>query len=669
MKNLFRTRSLLACFVCIFVFGFAALAQDKEWRPLSSEDLSSQKPLVDADADAEAIFWEVKIDDSSSDDLSLKHYVRIKIYTERGRDKYSKFDVPFTKGIKIKDLAARVTKSDGSTVDVKKEDVFEREIVKTSGIKIKAKSFAVPNIEPGVIIEYKYKEVLSDSGALGMTLEFQRDIPIQKLSYYYKPYNENKPSYQTYNFTDTKFVKDKDGYWLASRTNVPAMKEEPRMPPEDDVRAWMLLTGARLRILDATFFGITYSIKDPSSPSRYWGAFAGEKAPLTQFMHKTNGDIKKAAAEITAGAVTDEEKLRKIYTFCQTQIANTTFDPSITDEQRAKLPEIKSVSDVLKKKSASAQFIDLLFGTLATASGFETSIVFSGNRSKMSFTPDMVNEHLVHPAAIAVKVGNVWKFFNPGLKFVPYNMLAWYEEDTWAILVGESKFEWKKTPYTGFSTSVTKRTGKFTLLDDGTLEGTVQMELNGQPGLLYRLDNYDEAPAKLEDNLKQDIKRRMSLAEVSNVSVENLTDNSKPLVQKYTIRVPNYAQKTGKRLFVQPGFFEYGENPVFSSSTRKYDIFFRFPWSEEDHIDITYPKGFDLDNADAPGLVSDPKKIGVLDIKVAAIRASNLISYDRKFHFGGDGYVLFDVATYQPLKGLFDAFHTADSHTITLKQH
>src|SRR5437879_4599840 len=104
MKRSFHSSSLLICFVFATLFCGVARAQDKDWRPISPEELSSKKASVDPDADAEAIFWEVRINDSDASDLSLKHYVRVKIYTERGREKYSKFDVPFTQGLKIKDL-------------------------------------------------------------------------------------------------------------------------------------------------------------------------------------------------------------------------------------------------------------------------------------------------------------------------------------------------------------------------------------------------------------------------------------------------------------------------------------------------------------------------------------------------------------------------------------
>jgi hypothetical protein len=646
--------SLVVCFVFVLFFaGFiSGQDKDKDWRPITPEELASKKPVVEADADAEAIFWEIRI--GEGDDLTMKHYVRVKIYNERGREKYSKFDVEFVKGIQIKDLAARITRPDGSSTEIQENDIFEREIIKISGLKVRAKSFAVPNIEPGVIIEYRYKEVISDAGARGMSLPFQREIPVQKLVYYYKPYNKSQPDSVSYNFNDTKWVKDKDGYWMASRTDVPAFRSEPHMQPADNVRAWMLLIPP---------FTFNYT----GSPQAYWRSVGARYAAAFVFMFGDNPEIQKAAAEVTAGATSNEEKLKKLYNFCQTQIANTTFDTSITNEQRAKLPKIKDLADVLRRRSAPWYYIDYLFGAMAKASGFDTRIAYTADRSKMLVTPDDTNERLLHVAAIAINVNNAWTYFKPGYPFLPYGTIPWTEQE-WAFLVGETRYDWSKNPLTDHSASVTKRTGKFTLLEDGTLEGTVELQLNGQPALLYRWDNYDEQPQTREENLIQEVKRRISTAEVSKVSIENLSDNTKPLIKKYTIRVPNYSQKTGKRLFVQPGFFEYGENPVFSSSTRKYDIFFQYPWSEQDHVEITYPKNFEPDNADAPGNVSDPSKICLLDIKIGVSRTGGFLNYDRHFHFGGNGYVLFGVSNYQSLKGLFDAFHTADSHTITLKQ-
>jgi len=640
-----KSISALAMATATMCFISAVFAQDKDWRPISPEDLSSKTPVVEPDADAEAIFWEARIDDSSDYDISTKYYVRIKIYTERGREKYSKFDIPFTKGLKIKDLAARVIKPDGSITEINKDDIFEREIVKTSGVKIKAKSFAVPNIEPGVIVEYRYKEVIEDAGATGRRLEFQKDIPVRSFAYYYKPYEGKEPVYRTYNFTDTKFIKDKNGYYLASKSNVPALKEEQNMPPEDMVRPWIRLGygGTVTRLLG--------------------------KVELAQFIKDSSGgDVKKTAQDLTQGAATDEERLARLYTYCQTQIANTTFDPSITDEMRVKLPKIERLSDVIKRKQAEAPYIDMLFGAMAIALKFDARLAFIGDRSKMIISPESSVDEFLHPGAIAIKLNGEWKFYNPGTKFLPIGQLVWYEEANWAQAVSDKGYEWVQTPYTTYEASLTKRTAKFKLQDDGTLEGDVTLQMNGQPAIEYRMDHYDDSPSKLETVLTDEIKRQTSAAELTAIKVDNINDPAKPLTIQYHVKVPNYAQKTGKRLFLQPNYFDYGDTGKFASSTRKYDIFFRYPWSENDDIEIQWPAGYALDNADAPGKVADPQNIASLETRISVVPDANDMHYRRTFHFGGGGSVFFSSKVYTPLRNLFDLFNKADTHTITLRQ-
>lgn len=659
--------ALLLAFVCSLCATSAlGVADDNDWRAVTPEELAMKTAKVEADADAEAIFWEVRIDDSSDDNLSMQHYVRVKIFTERGREKYSKFDIPFSKGMKIKELAARVIKPDGSTVEIAKQDIFEREIVKANRLKVKAKSFAIPGLDLGVIVEYRYREVIDDAGASGMRLKFQRDIPVQKLTYYYKPYNKKEPNYQTFNFNDGAFVKSEKGFWVATREDVPALKEEPQMPPDDQIIPWVLLQTVRLNY-QISGYTVTFSIKDPGNPISYWGSVGRDKSYLAKFMNKPDKEVKKVATEVVGSAQTDDEKLRKLYEFCQAQIHNTTYDTSLTDEQRKKLPRNESVGDVLKHKKASAQFVDLLFGALASSLGYEARVAFSSDRSQIFFKPEMTNESFIHPAAIAIKVGEGWRFFNPGLKFLPHGMLVWYEENVWALLVGDGEYAWTKIPLTVPQKSRERRTAKLKLLEDGTVEGDVKIEYTGHSALTYRLANYDESENNRQENLKADIKRRLPTADISNLAIENLMDGNKPLVHSFTLRVPQYAQKTGKRLFLQPSFFEYGAPSLFSSASRKYEIYFHYPWSEDDQIEIELPPGYALDNAERPAPFG-AQQVAQYKVSMAITTDQKTLVVRREFFFGGGGNIVFPAASYNQLKTLFDLLQKNDEHTITLKQ-
>ena len=144
--------ALLLAFVCLLCVTPALGVAGDEWRLVDSAELTLKTGVVEKDADAEVLFWEVRIDDSSVEELVLKNYVRIKVFTDRGKESQSKVDLPYSGSAKIKDIAARVIKADGTIVVLKKEDIYDRTIVKASGLKVKSKSFALPGIEAGAII-------------------------------------------------------------------------------------------------------------------------------------------------------------------------------------------------------------------------------------------------------------------------------------------------------------------------------------------------------------------------------------------------------------------------------------------------------------------------------------------------------------------------------------
>ncbi|HQU82582.1 MAG TPA: DUF3857 and transglutaminase domain-containing protein [Pyrinomonadaceae bacterium] len=645
---------MLSLIFVFFLFSLAVFADDPiYWKPVTPAELQMKTPLVESDADAEAIFWEVRLDDKKAGKMTYKHYIRVKIFTERGREKFSKFDIPFMKGKKVEEVAARVIKADGTIVPLPQADIFEREIVTARKIKIKAKSFAIPGIEPGVIVEYQYKEIVKGDSAGGTRLIFQRDIPMQKVTYYVRPYENMTLTPKFYNMPNTNFVKspDENGFSMLTASNVPALKEEPYMPPEDEVRRWVLLSYLSI----GTIF--------------QWNSYSNYYGSLFANVLEQDKEITRKAFEITANATSEEDKLKKIYEFVQKNIRNIDFDPAFTDEQRESV-QYKEIAQVLRTRNGNATYIDLLFAALANASGFQVNLFMTGDRTDNFFSPEKYNSWtFIRPAGIAVKLGNDWKYFNPGSPFLPFGKLVWYEEGLSAMLVSGGGYVWKKTPLSDISSTVSNRSGKFKLTEDGTLEGTVKLQYEGHPAINRRRENYLRSQIKREEDIKDEIKKNIGTAEISEIVVENFEDNTKPLTYICKVKVPNYAQKTGKRLFLQPGFFEYGSNAVFTSSTRTNDIYFPYPWSEKDYVEIELPAGYALDNADAPGEVSDPSKIGSLSIGMGIDKVKNILKYQRSFHFGGGNNIYFPVTTYQPLKGLFDAFHKADTHTITLKQN
>jgi hypothetical protein len=347
---------------------------------------------------------------------------------------------------------------------------------------------------------------------------------------------------------------------------------------------------------------------------------------------------------------------------------NASFDQTMTAKQREDLKN-KKASDTLKRGLGTQVDLDRLFASLAKAAGFDVNVMYSGNRDVSFFNHENdLNPNYIHHSGIAVRLDNIWKPFNPGVPYMPFGLTFPHDEIISTMIVGGGGFNWIRLPVVDHARNVTKRSAKLKLLDDGTLEGMVRIEHHGHSATIRRNDLFLRTPAERDERVAAIWKATLNNAEVTEVSIENFSDSSKPYIYSFKVKVPNYAQKTGKRLFIQPGFFEHSSRPLFSSDIRRYSIYFSHPWSEEDDVVIEYPKGYEPDNLETPGTVMESGGLGAVRFSLLSEPQSNVLKYKRNFYFGGKGKIIFPASAYKPLKVLFDGFHKADTQSVSLKQ-
>jgi hypothetical protein len=640
----------------------------EEWKTISPEELALKSPKIEADADAEALFWEVYVADEAeggSPRTVLRHYVRIKVFTEKGREDNSKVDIAFGKlsgygvDIRIKDIAARTIKPDGSIVELTAKDIFEREIVKANRIKIKAKSFAVPGIEVGSIIEYRWKEIRGETLSFYDRLQFAREIPVHLVKYHIKPISLPGFPYgmraQVFNGANTPFTKEKDGFYMTSMSNVPSFKEEPRMPDEYGVRPWMLLYYAEDKKLE---------------PQKFWeehgkGVFQEHKEQV-----KVKDEIKKVTAEAVGDAAEPMQKIERIFNYVRANVKNVYDDTSgFTAEQIQKMKDNKNAADVLKRGMGNWHDINMLFASMVSAAGLEVRITKLPRKADINFNVNFPDDYFMRTENVAVRIGEGWKFFDPSSRYIPFGMLSWQEEGQ-PVLISDSKTPlWGKTPHSAPEKSMEKRTGKFRLLEDGTLEGEVRMEFTGHVGVYHKEYNDDDNPGQREQTLRNIVKASiLGSAEISDFTIENVSDPDKPFIYTFKIRVPGYATRTGKRLFLQPNVFERSARPMFSANNRRYDVSINYPWAETDDLTIELPAGYELESPDAPEPTKDNQGISLNDIKISITQDRKTLVYRRNFYFGNGGFLYFPVKSYAAVKGLFDMFHRGNTHQLTLRQ-
>jgi hypothetical protein len=127
-----------------------------DWHPVDPADLALKQSKTDPNADAEGLFREVRIANEQHGvnyaNNTVSEYVRIKIFTERGKD-FANVQIPYFLHSNIFNVEGRTIHPDGSIVELSKDSIFDK-VLQKRGFNIKMVSFALPAVQPGSIIAH-----------------------------------------------------------------------------------------------------------------------------------------------------------------------------------------------------------------------------------------------------------------------------------------------------------------------------------------------------------------------------------------------------------------------------------------------------------------------------------------------------------------------------------
>ena len=138
--------------------AFRAFAQQSfgintSWDPVTDAERQMTAPTVEKDAGAEVLFWTVHVMDELQNRQDLHrvfhHYIRLKVFDEKGKEKVSTIDIEFGPKVGIQNIAARTIKPDGSIVEMKGNAVYERDLVRVKFTAAKTKLHAPEQVRPG----------------------------------------------------------------------------------------------------------------------------------------------------------------------------------------------------------------------------------------------------------------------------------------------------------------------------------------------------------------------------------------------------------------------------------------------------------------------------------------------------------------------------------------
>lgn len=533
--------AIIALLLCALP-AFAWTPDPETMHPATPDELAMKNVAFEPGAPAAILEWEHYQDDTNG---FAKEYVRIKVFTAEGVQ-YGNVEVPFLDGFShIRGLEARTIHADGTIIPFNGQ-TYEKVLMQTSRGKVSAVTFSLPDVQPGSIIEYRFIRAWAFDRFLDReSWDVQRELPIVKERVWFQPYKHVYQSFFRYQSVPKQMNPVREHFELELE-NVPSYQREPFSPPESHV-------------VGRVDFHYTEPYVDMEN---YWRDIGKS---LSRDAERAIASTNVATVSvITAGATSDEEKLRKIYAHVQ---------------------ESESPHDEINRT----------FVALARAAKFPAYVVRAVDREDVVFSLAPDASQLSADLAVVTLDGKD-RYFDPGTRFTPFGQLRWNLAGAYALtLAPKTQSKLIETPLPTFNDALIRRAADLHI-DGNVLKGTLTITWDGQSALVRRLASADDPEATARLALENEVKGWLPDGSVVKLTNAGPLKSSAPLVATLDVEMPNAASFTGSRVLLPLSIFAASVKNPFAAEQRQNMLDFQYPRTIADEITLHLPDGYSVES-------------------------------------------------------------------------
>ncbi|MGB9073855.1 MAG: DUF3857 domain-containing protein [Terriglobales bacterium] len=648
-------------FVLMIVLGVVVCRPGTAWagvgfQPVSPDELKMTSEPLAPGAPAIILFRQVDRDDNGRTSHE-DNYFRIKILNEEGR-KHADVEIPFFKESEnVVNVRARTIKPDGSIVSFDGK-VFEKELVKGRfggrAVKYRAKTFTLPDVQVGGIIEYFYSiDFVKEYDIYNSHWILSDELFTKKAQFSLKPY---KSSHEAVSLRwswqglppGAEPKEGSDNIVRMEASNIPAFQTEDYMPPPNELKSRVDF------VYEEGFF-------DPDQ-ARFWRQVGKKRnGQLESFIGKRKA-MEQAVAEIVSPNDSQEVKLRKIYDRVQ-QIRNTSYELRKTEqeEKREKEKPPGNVEEIWKRGYGDGVDLTWLFLGLVRAAGFEAYGCWVSGRGEYFFTPVSMQSAKLDSNVVLVKLNGKDVYFDPGGAFTPFGLLTWSETGVQGLRLDKDGGTWIQTTLPQASESRIERVGKLKLSEGGDLEGKLTVTYIGLEAMYHRLEerHADEVARKkyLEERVTSQIG---TAAEAELINKPDWTSSETPLVAEFNLKIPGWASNAGRRVVLPAAIFTAAEKGLFEHANRVHPVYFEYPHEKVDDVTVELPLGWQVSSV--PLAQNQSGQAVGYSLKVE--QSPGTLRLTRKLTIN---VLLVEQKYYTILRSFFQAVRTGDGEQIVVQ--
>jgi len=537
--------------------------------------LSAPAPENYPQAGAQILFCGEKIEVTGDNkEISSFHYI-VKILNERGKEGFSETQIDYDSTYEKVELEfARTIKPDGAVVEVGSRHI--RDVSKYMNFPLYSNArvliISFPEISQGAVIEYKakiFRSQLVNKKDFAAVYPVQSSEPIIQANFTLEiPQDKNlsiKTVNDNYNYFGAELkpqiekLMDKTVYrW--------AFKEIPQIIPETAMPA-------AVEVNPAIIFSTFSAWEDVYS---WWWALAKDKI-------KADSAIKTKIQELTAGAQSEEEKLRAIYNFCAKDIRYVAVEYGQAGY------EPHQAADIFKNKYGDCKDQAILLVTMLKEAGFQACPALIG--TKEAYNPDENFPNMLFNHAIAaVKFSGRTIFLDATAETCSFDDLPAGDQERKVLLCGEDGYKIENTPLYPAEHNLVRQTAEIKIAADESIIAEKSAVYSGVYDQSQRYWLLYTMPEVVKEQIAAKVQEVSIGAKLESYKVKNLNDLNKPVELSYKFQGPEYLVKGGNlRIMPQVGNLD---TSLAAKESRRYPIDFGFLDIKDYELNLVLPDNF-----------------------------------------------------------------------------
>jgi hypothetical protein len=645
-----RLRSLALAASSALILSVAVLcplrANAVGFQPVSPDELKMTSEPKAPGASAIVLYRQVDRDDNgvtSHED----NYFRIKILREEGRS-HADIEIPFSKegGENIVNIRARTIRPDGSIANFEGK-VFEKTIVKAKGVKYLAKTFTLPDVQPGSILEYFYTVDLRENFIYNSRWIISSELFTKNAKFSLKSYSGFNLRWSWQGISTTP-NEGPDKIVRIEVRDIPAFETEDFMPPANELKARV----------DFIYSSDSFE----NDPVKFWKKAGKKMNDVAESFIKKHKVTDEAVSHIVSPTDSPEDKAKKLYMRVQ-QLRNTSYEVSKTEQEkkRDKEKELTNVDEVLQRGYGDSVQLTRLYLAMVRTAGINAYEAMVSDRRDYLFNPKQLDSSRLNSNVVLIRFKDQDVYCDPGSAFTPFGLLPWSETGVKGLRLDKDGGSWIETPLPDSSVSQIARKANLKLIaESGSLEGKLTVTYTGLEAAYRRVDqrNQDETARKkfIEDEVRESIPAAI---EVELINSPEWKNSSLPLVAEFNLQVPGWASAAGRRAMLTVGLFSATEKRVFDHAGRAHPIYYAYPNSKLDDVTIDLPDGWRVSSL--PQATNDVQPIIGYTSKVTS--ENGTLHLSRKF---STDILMIESKYYSALQNFYRMVRTSDEQQIVL---